>query len=146
MAGETTITVCGNLTAEPEIRYTKNGDPVVNFTVASTPRVYSKADQEWKDGDALFLRCNLWREQAENLADSALVKGARVIVVGKLKQKSYTTKEGDKRTTVELDVDEVAPSLKYATAKVEKRTKGQASQRPNRARQDADEDPWGDNE
>ncbi len=117
MAGETTITVVGNLTADPELRFTPSGAAVANFTVASTPRTFDKQSQEWKDGDPLFLRCSIWRQPAENVAET-LTKGARVIVSGRLKQRSYETKEGDKRTVVELDVDEVGPSLRYATAKV----------------------------
>lgn len=117
MAGETIITVVGNLTADPELRYTQNGLAVVNFTVASTPRTFNKATNEWEDGEALFLRCSLWREPAEHVAAS-LVKGSRVIVVGRLKQRSYETKEGEKRTSMELEVEEVGPSLRYATATV----------------------------
>jgi single-strand DNA-binding protein len=118
MAGDTVITVVGNLTADPELRFTPSGAGVTNFTVASTPRTFDKASGEWKDGDALFLRCSIWRQAAENVAES-LVKGARVIVSGRLKQRSYE-KDGEKRTVYELDVDEVGPSLKYATAKVNK--------------------------
>lgn len=119
MAGDTVITVIGNLTADPELRFTPSGAAVANFTVASTPRTFDRQTNEWKDGDALFLRCAIWREAAENVADS-LHKGARVIVSGRLKQRSYETKEGEKRTVVELDVDEIGPSLRYATAKVTK--------------------------
>lgn len=121
--GDTYITVVGNLTADPELRFTPNGSAVANFTVASTPRVLDKATNEWKDGDALFMRCAVWRDAAENVAES-LVRGSRVIVQGRLKQRSYETKEGEKRTVVELDVDEVGPSLKYATAKVNKTSRG----------------------
>src|SRR4051812_18163464 len=123
MAGETTITVVGNLTDDPELRFTPSGAAVANFTVASTPRFLDKQTNEWKDGDALFLRCSIWRQAAENVAES-LQRGARVIVQGRLKQRSYETKEGEKRTVYELDVDEVGPSLRYATAKV---VKGQRS-------------------
>lgn len=118
MAGETLLTVVGNLTSDPELRFTPSGAGVANFTVASTPRTFDKNTQEWKDGDALFLRCSIWRQAAENVAES-LVKGARVIVSGRLKQRSYE-KDGEKRTVYELEADEVGPSLKYATAKVAK--------------------------
>ncbi len=123
MAGETIITVVGNLTADPELRFTPSGAAVANFTVASTPRTLDKATNEWKDGDALFLRCSVWRQAAENVAES-LTRGMRVVVQGRLKQRSYETKEGEKRTVYEMDVDEVGPSLKYATAKVNKTTRG----------------------
>ena len=123
MAGETVITVVGNLTGDPELRFTPSGAAVASFTVASTPRTLDKATNEWKDGDALFLRCSIWRQAAENVAES-LQKGMRVIVQGRLKQRSYETKEGEKRTVYELDVDEVGPSLKYATAKVNRTTRG----------------------
>ncbi|BDE11488.1 MULTISPECIES: single-stranded DNA-binding protein [Mycobacterium] len=119
MAGDTTITVVGNLTADPELRFTPSGAAVANFTVASTPRIYDRQSGEWKDGEALFLRCNIWREAAENVAES-LTRGARVIVTGRLKQRSFETREGEKRTVVEVEVDEIGPSLKYATAKVNK--------------------------
>ena len=119
MAGDTTITVVGNLTADPELRFTPSGAAVANFTVASTPRIYDRQSGEWKDGDALFLRCNIWREAAENVAES-LTRGARVIVTGRLKQRSFETREGEKRTVVEVEVDEIGPSLRYATAKVNK--------------------------
>ena len=117
MAGDTVITVIGNITDDPELRFTPGGAAVANFTVASTPRFLDKASNEWKDGDTLFLRCSVWRQVAENVAES-LQRGTRVIVQGRLKQRSYETKEGEKRTVVELEVDEVGPSLKYATAKV----------------------------
>ena len=117
MAGETVITVIGNLTADPELRFTPSGAAVANFTVASTPRTFDRQSNEWKDGDTLFMRCSVWREAAENVAES-LTKGTRVIVTGRLVQRSYETREGEKRTVVELQVDEVAPSLRYATAKV----------------------------
>jgi single-strand DNA-binding protein len=122
MAGETVITVVGNLTNDPELRFTPSGAAVASFTVASTPRTLDKATNEWKDGEALFLRCSIWRQAAENVAES-LQRGARVIVQGRLKQRSFETKEGEKRTVIELDVDEVGPSLKYATAKVNKTTR-----------------------
>lgn len=114
-----TITLVGNLTADPELKFTNNGAAVVNFTVAHTPRVYDKASQEWKDGDALFMRCALWREHAENVAES-LTRGSRVIVVGRIKQRNWE-KDGEKRSTVELDVDEIGPALRYAIAKPAKR-------------------------
>ena len=119
MAGDTIITVVGNLTADPELRFTPSGAAVANFTVASTPRIFDRQSNEWKDGDALFMRCNIWREAAENVAES-LTRGSRVIVQGRLKQRSYETREGEKRTVVELEVDEIGPSLRYATAKVNK--------------------------
>jgi single-strand DNA-binding protein len=119
MAGETIITVVGNLTDDPDLRFTPNGAAVANFTVASTPRFFDKNTNEWKDGEALFLRCSIWRQAAENVAES-LQRGARVVVQGRLKQRSYETREGEKRTTYEMDVDEIGPSLKYATAKVTK--------------------------
>ncbi|MGH3960921.1 single-stranded DNA-binding protein [Mycobacterium sp.] len=119
MAGDTTITVVGNLTADPELRFTPSGAAVANFTVASTPRIYDRQNGEWKDGEALFLRCNIWREAAENVAES-LTRGSRVIVSGRLKQRSFETREGEKRTVFEVEVDEIGPSLRYATAKVNK--------------------------
>ncbi|HEV2345619.1 MAG TPA: single-stranded DNA-binding protein [Actinocrinis sp.] len=123
MAGETVITVVGNLTDDPELRFTPSGAAVASFTVASTPRAFDKNTNEWKDGDALFLRCSIWRQAAENVAES-LTKGMRVVVQGRLRQRSYETREGEKRTVVELDVEEVGPSLKYATAKVTKASRG----------------------
>jgi single-strand DNA-binding protein len=119
VAGDTIITVVGNLTADPELRFTPSGAAVANFTVASTPRIYDRQSGEWKDGEALFLRCNIWREAAENVAES-LTRGSRVIVQGRLKQRSFETREGEKRTVVEVEVDEIGPSLRYATAKVNK--------------------------
>jgi len=123
MAGETTITVVGNLTADPELRFTQSGAAVASFTVASTPRTFDKQSGEWKDGEALFLRCNVWRQVAENVAES-LTRGSRVLVSGRLRQRSFETKEGEKRTVVELEVDEIGPSLRYATAKVNKVSRG----------------------
>ena len=123
MAGDTLITVVGNLTADPELRFTPSGAAVANFTVASTPRSFDKNSNEWKDGEALFLRCTVWRQAAENVAES-LHRGASVIVQGRLKQRSFETKEGEKRTVIELDVEEVGPSLKWATAKVTKASRG----------------------
>jgi single-strand DNA-binding protein len=125
VAGDTVITVIGNLTADPELRFTPSGAAVANFTVASTPRTFDRQTNEWKDGEALFLRCNIWREAAENVAES-LTRGARVIVSGRLKQRSFETREGEKRTVVELEVDEIGPSLKYATAKVNKASRSGA--------------------
>ncbi|RKT51766.1 single-stranded DNA-binding protein [Saccharothrix australiensis] len=123
MAGETTITVVGNLTADPELRFTQSGAAVASFTVASTPRTFDRQSGEWKDGEALFLRCNVWRQVAENVAES-LTRGSRVIVSGRLRQRSFETKEGEKRTVIELEVDEIGPSLRYATAKVNKVSRG----------------------
>lgn len=123
MAGDTVITVIGNLTSDPELRFTPSGAAVANFTVASTPRTLDRQSGEWKDGEALFLRCNIWRQAAENVAES-LTRGARVVVQGRLKQRSFETKEGEKRTVVELEVDEIGPSLRYATAKVNKVSRG----------------------
>lgn len=123
MAGETTITVVGNLTADPELRFTQSGAAVASFTVASTPRTFDRQSGEWKDGEALFLRCNVWRQVAENVAES-LTRGSRVLVTGRLRQRSFETKEGEKRTVVELEVDEIGPSLRYATAKVNKVSRG----------------------
>src|ERR687895_903962 len=124
VAGDTTITVVGNLTADPELRFTPSGAAVANFTVASTPRTFDRQSQEWKDGEALFLRCNVWRQVAENVAES-LTRGSRVIVSGRLKQRSFDTKEGEKRTVIELEVDEIGPSLRYATAKVTRASRGE---------------------
>jgi len=115
MAGETIVTVVGNLTADPEIRYTQGGQAVTNLTIASTPRVMK--DGKWEDGDALFLRCSVWRTMAENVAES-LTRGTRVIAQGKLKQRSFETKDGEKRTVVEMDIESIGPDLRYATAKV----------------------------
>ena len=126
MAGDTVITVIGNLTSDPELRFTPSGAAVANFTVASTPRTLDKQSGEWKDGEALFLRCNVWRQPAENVAES-LQRGMRVIVQGRLKQRSYEDREGVKRTVYELDVDEVGASLRSATAKVTK-TAGRGGQ------------------
>jgi single-strand DNA-binding protein len=122
MAGETTITIIGNLTNDPELRFTPSGAAVANFTVASTPRTFDRQSNDWKDGETLFMRCSVWRDAAENVAES-LQRGSRVLVTGRLKSRSYETKEGEKRTVVELDVDEVGPSLRYATAKVNKTTR-----------------------
>ena len=117
MAGETIITVVGNLTADPELRYTQGGLAVANFTIASTPRTFDRQANDWKDGDALFLRASCWREFAEHVAGS-LTKGSRVIATGRLKQRNYDDRDGNKRTAIELEVDEIGPSLRYATAQV----------------------------
>ena len=126
MAGDTVITIIGNITADPELRFTPSGAAVANFTVASTPRQFDRTSNEWKDGETLFMRCSVWRDAAENVAES-LQRGTRVLVSGRLKSRSYETKEGEKRTVVELDVDEVGPSLKYATAKVNRTQRGSGS-------------------
>ncbi|TLM83654.1 single-stranded DNA-binding protein [Pseudarthrobacter sp. NamE2] len=149
MAGETTITVIGNLTSEPELRFTPSGSAVANFTIASTPRTFDRQSNEWKDGETLFLRASVWREAAENVAES-LTKGTRVIATGRLKSRSYETKEGEKRTVIELEVDDIGPSLRYANAKVNRTQRspqgGQgngyqvsASNQPQSGPQD---DPW----
>lgn len=137
MAGETLITVVGNLTADPELRYTQSGIPVANFTIASTPRTFNRQTNEWEDGDALFLRASIWREYAEHVAGS-LTKGSRVIASGFLKQRSYEDREGNTRTAIELEVQEIGPSLRYATAQVT-RTGGQAQ--PEQAGQQT-QDEW----
>jgi len=140
MAGETLITVVGNLTADPELRYTQNGLPVANFTIASTPRNFDRQANEWKDGEALFLRASLWREFAENVAQS-LHKGMRVIATGALKQRSYQDREGNNRTAIELEIDEIGPSLRYATAQVFRAAGGgNSSQRA--AQSPAQDDSW----
>ncbi|KAA1426739.1 single-stranded DNA-binding protein [Nocardioides antri] len=122
MAGETVITVVGNLVDDPELRFTPSGAAVANFRIASTPRTFDKQSNEWKDGDALFLSCSVWRQAAENVAES-LTKGMRVVVQGRLKSRQYETREGEKRTVFEIEVEEVGPSLKYATAKVTRATR-----------------------
>jgi len=153
VAGDTTITVVGNLTADPELRFTPSGAAVANFTVASTPRIYDRQSGEWKDGEALFLRCNIWREAAENVAES-LTRGSRVIVTGRLKQRSFETREGEKRTVFEVEVDEIGPSLRYATAKVNKASRsggggggfgggGGGSRGGGGGSEPKQDDPWG---
>lgn len=137
MAGDTVITVVGNLTADPELRYTQNGLPVANFTIASTPRSFDRVSNEWKDGEALFLRASVWREFAEHVAGS-LTKGMRVIAQGRLRQRSYQDKDGNSRTSIELEVDEIGPSLRYATAQV---TRSQSSGGGGRGA-GASEEPW----
>lgn len=148
MAGETVITVVGNLTADPELRYTQNGLPVANFTIASTPRNFDRASGEWKDGEALFLRASVWREFAEHVAGS-LTKGMRVVAQGRLRQRSYETKEGEKRTSIELEIDEIGPSLRYATAQVTRAASGQGGGGGQgqfggggQPRQQVSEEPW----
>ncbi|OYN99485.1 single-stranded DNA-binding protein [Enemella evansiae] len=123
MAGETIITLVGNLTGDPELRFTPSGAAVANFTVASTPRNFDRQTNEWRDGEAMFINCSVWRQAAENVAES-LAKGMRVIVQGRLKSRSYETREGERRTVFEIDVDEVGPALRYATAKVAKTSGG----------------------
>ena len=123
MANDTVITVVGNLTADPELRFTQSGIAVASFTIASTPRMFDRQANEWKDGEALFLRCSIWRDAAENVAES-LEKGSRVVAQGRLKQRSFTDREGNNRTSIELDVDEIGPSLRYATAKANKVQRG----------------------
>lgn len=140
MAGETVITVVGNLTADPELRYTQSGQAVANFTIASTPRTLDRQTNEWKDGEALFLRASCWRDFAEHVA-SSLTKGSRVVAQGRLKQRSYQDRDGNNRVSIELDVDEIGPSLRYATAQVTRASGGgQGGGRPQN--QVADE-PWG---
>ena len=146
MAGDTVITIVGNLTADPELRFTPSGAAVANFTVASTPRTFDRQSNEWKDGDTLFMRCSIWREAAENVAES-LTKGTRVIVTGRLVQRSYETREGEKRTVIELDVEEIGPSLKYATAKVNRTQRGSSGGGFGASGSDSPaapaDDPWG---
>lgn len=157
MAGETPLTIVGNLTADPELRFTSSGAAVANFTVASTPRTFDRQSGEWKDGESLFMRCSIWRDAAEHVAES-LMKGMRVVVTGRLRQRSYETQQGEKRTTVEMEVDEVGPSLKYATAQVTKMTRSsgggpgggfsqgggqqQPQQRQQQPQQQRQDDPW----
>jgi single-strand DNA-binding protein len=141
MAGETIITVVGNLTADPELRYTQNGLAVANFTIASTPRTFDRASNDWKDGEALFLRASVWREFAEHVAGS-LTKGSRVIATGRLKQRSYETKEGEKRTSIELEVDEIGPSLRYATAQVTRAASRGGDGGGGGGRQQVADEPW----
>ena len=136
--GDVLVTVVGNLTGDPELRFTPNGQAVASFTVASTTRVLDRTTNEWKDGDTMFLRCSVWRQYAENVAES-LTKGTRVIVTGRLKQRSYETKEGEKRSVVELDVDDVGPALRNATAKVTRAARGEGGSSSFSAPTD---DPW----
>ena len=151
MANDTILTVVGNLTTDPELRFTSSGAAVASFTVASTPRTFDRQTNEWKDGEALFMRCSIWRQAAENVAES-LTRGARVVVTGRLKQRSFDTREGEKRTVIELEVDEVGPSLKYATAKVNRVSRGEGggggfgNGGGNTTGEQAptSDDPWGD--
>lgn len=139
MAGETNITVIGNLTGDPELRYTQNGLAVANFTIASTPRTFDRASNDWVDGEALFLRASVWKEYAEHVAGS-LTKGSRVVATGRLKQRSYEDKKtGEKRTSIELEIDEIGPSLRYAIAQV---TRASSSQQPSAPSQSAGNDSW----
>ncbi|QGZ16944.1 ssDNA-binding protein [Arthrobacter phage LittleTokyo] len=151
MSGETVITVIGNLTNDPELRFTPSGSAVANFTIASTPRAFDRQANEWKDGETLFLRCSLWREPAENLAESSIVKGSRVIVSGRLKSRQYETKEGEKRTVIELEVDELGASVRYAQVKVTRTARsgqgsggGRSAGGPSSSGggQPAGDDPW----
>nr|DAK39068.1 MAG TPA: Single stranded DNA binding protein [Caudoviricetes sp.] len=144
MAGDTTITVIGNLTADPELRWTQSGMAIADFTVASTPRTYDRNAGEWRDGNTLFMRCSVWRDTAENVAES-LRKGMRVIVQGRLTQRSYDTQQGERRTVVELQVDEVGPSLRRARAQVTRNQSQAASASSASASLDAGgHDPWGE--
>lgn len=153
MAGETVITIIGNLTADPEMRTTRNGSTVANFSIAATPRVFDKQSNQWVDGDALFLRCSAWRDLASHCAQT-LRKGMRVIAQGRLQQRSYQANDGSNRTVIELQVDEIGPSLKYATAQVQKMQSGSYQggnanggyQQPQQAQQQSQapaDDPWG---
>jgi single-strand DNA-binding protein len=152
MAGDTTLTVVGNLTADPELRFTQSGAAVASFTVASTPRYFDKSTNEWKDGDALFMRCNVWRVMAENATES-FRKGDRVMVMGQLRQRSYETSDGEKRTVMELTVDEMGPSVKFHPARSQRVERSQAprdDQRQQRPPQGwpasgyaGSDDPWG---
>ena len=141
MAGETVITVVGNLVEDPELRFTPSGAAVAAFRIASTPSRFNKDTSKWEDGDSLFLRCSVWRQAAENVAES-LQRGMRVVVQGRLKQREWETKEGEKRTSYEIDVDEVGPSLKFATAKVVKTQRGSGGGGGFGGGQQADNDPW----
>lgn len=154
MAGETVITIVGNLTADPEMRTTRNGSTVANFSIAATPRVFDKQSNQWVDGDALFLRCTAWRDLASHCAQT-LRKGMRVIAQGRLQQRSYQAQDGSNRTVIELQVDEIGPSLRYATAQVQKMqsggyqggsANGGGYQQPQQAQQQSQapaDDPWG---
>jgi single-strand DNA-binding protein len=147
MANETTLTIIGNMTNDPELRFTPSGAAVANFTVASTPKTFDRNSNEWKDGETLFMRCAAWKEMGENVAES-LTKGMRVVVTGRLKSRSYDTKEGEKRTVMDLEVDEIGPSLKYANAKVTRTQRngnsgGFAPQPSGFGQSTAQDDPWG---
>lgn len=141
MAGETVITVVGNLVADPELRYTQSGLAVANFTIASTPRTFDRANNEWKDGEALYLRASVWREFAEHVAGS-LTKGSRVIATGRLRSRSYETKEGEKRTSIELDVDEIGASLRFATVQISRATSSRGGGGAPGQFGAAPEEPW----
>ena len=141
MAGETVITVIGNLVDDPELRYTPSGAAVAKFRIASTPRTFDRESGQWRDGEALFLTCSVWRQYAENVAES-LSRGTRVIVQGKLKQRSYETREGEKRTVYELDVEEVGPALRFATAKVNKSGGGGGGRSQFGGGGTVPDDPW----
>ncbi|GAA4461024.1 single-stranded DNA-binding protein [Phytohabitans houttuyneae] len=142
MAGDTTITVIGNLTDEPELRFTPSGAAVTRFRIASTPRIFDRQSSEWRDGEPLFLSCSVWRQPAENVAES-LSRGSRVIVTGRLRQRSYETREGEKRTVIELDVEEVGPSLRYATAQVRKMDRSNSrTATPTRTAGSTGDDPF----
>ncbi|TFB96545.1 MULTISPECIES: single-stranded DNA-binding protein [unclassified Cryobacterium] len=141
MANETVITIIGNLTSDPELRYTSGGLAVANFTIASTPRNFDKASNEWKDSDALFLRASVWREFAEHVAGS-LTKGSRVVATGRLKQKSYETKEGEKRSSFELEIDDIGPSLKYATASLTRASSSGGSAGHGGGASASGDEPW----
>jgi len=144
MAGDTIITVVGNLTADPELRFTPSGAAVANFTVASTPRTFDRQTSEWRDGEAMFLNCAVWRQAAENVAES-LQKGMRVIVQGRLRSRSYETRDGERRTVFEVDVDEIGPALRYATAKITRNVSGSSQNQGGSARPSAGshgDDPW----
>lgn len=142
-SGDTPITIVGTIVADPELRYTPSGAAVANFRVASNPRRYNSQTLQWEDGDPLFLACNVWRQAAENVAES-LSKGMRVIVNGRLRQRSYETREGEKRTVYEVEVDEVGPSLKYATAQVTRvPSQGGGGGAPTQTQQPADTGEWG---
>lgn len=142
MANDTQITVIGNLTDDPSLRYTQNGLAVANFTIASTPRVFDRQANEWKDGEALFLRASVWKEFAEHVA-SSFTKGTRVIAQGRLKQKSYETKEGEKRTSIELEIEEIGPSLRYATAQLTRTNDGGKGGGGQRQPSKQADEPWG---
>ena len=138
MAGDTVVTIVGNLTSDPELRFTPSGNAVANFTIASTPRTFDRQSNEWKDSETLFMRCSVWRDQAENVAES-LQRGTRVLASGRLKSRSYE-KDGEKRTVVEMEVDEVGPSLRNAQARVTK--KSDRERVPAGGRQQSNDDPW----
>ena len=142
MANDTIITVIGNLTGDPELRFTPSGSPVANFTIASTPRTFDRNSNEWKDGETLFLRSAVWREAAENVAQS-LTKGMKVIAQGRLKSRSYETKEGEKRTVIEFEIDDIGPSLQYASAKVTRTQKNGGNQQPQQQAPAQSQGGWG---